>query len=275
MKLKKVYVEITNICNLRCRFCAKSERPKRSMAVSEFDFILSKLARFTDHIYPHVLGEPLTHPDIGEMLEICGRHSIKASLTTNAVLLNIKQNELINKPCLKQINYSLHSLNELENGNNIDMTIGGIAGFIEKSGAMYHNLRLWNIGSGEANAEIIASIEKHFGEKVTGEKKQMLAERVFLHFSDRFDWPGGEGERFTNGRCLALRHDFAILSDGTVVPCCLDYDGAMALGNIYTGDLGEMLAGDRAKQIRHGFAMDVPVESFCRSCGFAAKKFAE
>ena len=64
---KKIYIEITNNCNLNCSFCIGNKRDKKFIAVEQFKVLLDKLDGFTKYLYFHVMGEPLLHPYINEL----------------------------------------------------------------------------------------------------------------------------------------------------------------------------------------------------------------
>ncbi|HIS11510.1 MAG TPA: radical SAM protein, partial [Candidatus Onthocola stercoravium] len=68
--MKKVYVEITNNCNLDCSFCIKNTRKSMFMSEDNFEVILNKLKNTTSYLYFHVMGEPLLHPLINEFIDI-------------------------------------------------------------------------------------------------------------------------------------------------------------------------------------------------------------
>lgn len=98
-----------------------------------------------------------------------------------------------------------------------------------------------------------------------------LAEHIFLEQAEKFDWPDPEAPESGTEFCHGLRQQLAVLWDGTVVPCCLDGDGRMALGNLYTSSVEEILASPRAAAIREGFSRRQPSEELCRRCGYAAR----
>ena len=103
--LKKVYIEITNNCNLNCSFCTLKKKKNKVVSVDDFNIILDKLKGHTNYLYFHVLGEPLLHPNINELIDLAKNNNFNVNITTNGYFINkIKYNENI-----RQINISLHS----------------------------------------------------------------------------------------------------------------------------------------------------------------------
>lgn len=281
--VKKVYIEITNGCNFSCSFCKASTRTIKYLSIQEFQHIIGKISPFTKSVYFHVLGEPLLHPEIGKFLDICNENRLSASITTNGSLIKKQEKNLIGKKALRQINYSLHSL--MENSEDWTLVIKDILEFIKENQlSLYHCLRLWNLSSGDEkdNHLILKQISDYLGEEITFLKEEItkghgikIKQNVYLQQQERFVWPEINGEEiFKSGKCRAIRHDIAILSDGTVVPCCLDAEGAMKLGNIFEKSLGDILESDRAKNIYNGFGNGKVVEPFCKTCGFACRNFS-
>jgi radical SAM protein with 4Fe4S-binding SPASM domain len=287
-KLKKVYIEITNVCNLSCSFCAGTTRSKRFMSLAEFDHVLWAVKPHTDYIYLHVLGEPLLHPELGPMLDLCEENGIKASITTNATLIKSQKENLAHKPALRQINYSLHSLFEHggdageQSGDSVNTILRDIYDLISATGdRVYHCLRLWNFESEDEykNERIKSVLAALFGgialpAGITAGSGVKIAQNVFLQQQQRFVWPniGGE-EIFLRGKCGGLKHDAGILVDGSVVPCCLDGNGDLILGNIFNEPLETILNMPKAGNIRDGFTKNEVREKFCKTCGFAKRNF--
>jgi sulfatase maturation enzyme AslB (radical SAM superfamily) len=248
-KLKKIYIEITNACNLACSFCKKPDRPQKFISAADFSLIINKIKPHTSYIYMHVLGEPLLHKELGILLDICEQNGIKASITTNATLLRSQIENIINKPALRQVNYSLHSL--FEYSGDYKEILMNIYDFILAGGdTVYHCLRLWNLASADEyqNHLLTDELTRLFGaavcfpKGVTAGHGVKIFNNVFMQQQQRFVWPSIDGEEiFNRGRCGGLRHDAGILVDGSVVPCCLDGGGDMVIGNIYQQSLVEIL----------------------------------
>ncbi len=281
---KKIYVEITNRCNLACSFCHRSARPKGFMAPAFFAQVLARVRPHTDHLSLHVLGEPLLHPDLGTLLALCADQGLRVNLTTNGTLLPSSRELLLASPALRQVNVSLHSFEEQQAGPALESYLAGVLAFVRRASretGLRVSLRLWNAVAGEEaghlrrNHPILAELERFFelasplADALTPSHGLCLAPRVYLSQAARFTWPHAPGpEQGERGRCRGLRDHVAILVDGTVVPCCLDGEGDVALGNILARSLAEILAGPRAEAMRQGFARHRLVEPLCRRCTF-------
>ena len=275
---KRAYVEITNICNLRCAFCPGTKRPERFMPPEEFRILARRLRPYTGFLYLHVMGEPQLHPQLGELLEIGAAEGFRICLTTNGTLLEQRHDLLLSAPVLHKLSVSLHSME----GNNAGALGGYLAGVWESVQALSQAgiicaLRLWNIGGQETrNGEILAFLGDRLGthpldlpQLRRGSWK--LGQRLYLEQAEKFDWPELEGPERAAGFCLGLRDQVAVLVDGTVTPCCLDHEGDIPLGNLLAEELDGILASPRARAICDGFSQRRPSEALCRRCGFAER----
>ncbi len=140
MKYKRIYIEITNVCNLKCSFCPLNERKPSYMTLEQFDVILDKIKGYTDYIYLHVMGEPLMHPLIGEMIQLANNKGFFVQLTTNGYL--IEKLRCVND--LRQINLSLqaYSVNYGKSIEDYLNTIFSVTEALSEKGT-YVNYRLW------------------------------------------------------------------------------------------------------------------------------------
>ena len=279
MRFKKIYIEITNKCNFACSFCTTSNRNTGFMKSSDFEKIIEKIKPYTQYVYLHVLGEPLLHPQIAEILHIANSHDIHVNISTNGSLLHKRLNILLHeKP--RQINVSLHDAYENVKIEKWEQYFDDIIDATKKLAPhTYMNLRLWNQGVDNVNAfnqvclQALAQAfeiplpDLHYNE---GKMSVRLAEHVFLQYALRFSWPDNVQKKAPNTpvNCYALRDHVAILLNGDVVPCCIDANAQMLLGNIFEDDLGKIIQNERALAIRKGFENHRAAESFCFSCGF-------
>lgn len=283
-KLKRVYVEITNVCNLACAFCPGTIRKPRYMTAEEFSIILGKLEGWTDHLYLHVMGEPLLHPQLSEFIAMSGRDGFMVNLTTNGVLISRSEAALLPLSALRQVNFSLHSQEDFSDRIALDKYLDDILSFTkraQKESSMNITYRLWNTSYAFArtyNEYVAKKLEECFHpgfsiiDRIYQSKRLTIGDRVFLDCDEQFSWPSMDAEETgSSGFCMGLRNQAAILSDGTVVPCCLDSDGTMNLGNIFTDDLEHIIYGERGRAIYEGFSGRTAVEELCRRCGYRTR----
>ena len=255
--LKKAYLEITDICNLSCSFCPGTRREKRFMTAEEFRVLAGKLRPHTDYLYLHLMGEPLLHPDLCKLLGIAGELGFKVILTTNGTLLAKAGDVLLASPGVHKVNVSLQSFEANKNGA-LEEYISSCAAFAKK--AADHGklcvLRLWNEGGANTlNGRIKELLEKSFPPPWRESRQSLvLGDRVFLESGTKFDWPDmGADDTGDRRFCYALKDQVGVLCDGTVVPCCLDHEGDIPLGDLFEDSLENILASPRAVAMREGF----------------------
>ncbi len=270
----KVYVEITNICNMNCSFCHGHNRILRQMSEEEFVLILDKLAEQTKYIYYHLMGEPLIHPQLPLFLKLAGERGYKSIITTNGTLLRNRGDELLNAGVHK-VNISLHSF---ENGNDKDYEnfVYGLADFSKKAAqkGTIVVFRLWNKGydNGKNKKAYNVLKENISGEWVENTRGVRIRDKIHIEWGERFQWPDNNAEIKGNKfSCYALKDQFGILVDGTVVPCCLDSDGIINLGNIFKQDIKSILGSKRALDMVEGFKCGKANEELCKRCGYAQR----
>lgn len=274
-RFRKIYLEISNLCNLRCQFCPGTDRKPRALSEEEFRLLLPKLRPYADYLYFHLMGEPLCHPQLETFLSLAGEAGFRVILTTNGTLLAKQQDLLLHAPVLHKINISLHAFE----ANDLDMPFSQYLSRCFAFGkAAKGNIlvvyRLWNQGGADKrNQEILASLREAFPEEWVVERRgTRLADRVYLEYGEKFDWPDQTApEGSENLFCYGLRDQLGVLCDGTVVPCCLDHNGGLALGNLFEEDLDTILESPRAKAILEGFRQRKAVEPLCRKCGYARR----
>lgn len=272
----KAYVEITNICNLSCSFCHGTKRAPRRMSPEEFSLVVDRLKGHTRHIYFHLMGEPLMHPDLPELLHIAATQGMNCCITTNGVLLEKCAETLKNAEKLYKISVSLHSFEANRSSATLKEYLecmwNAVVPLAEKGTICA--LRLWNDGGENAmNEEILGFLrsraEGEWQETRTGSLR--IGENIYLENAARFEWPDINAPEYGVQFCHGLRDQLAVLCDGTVVPCCLDADGEIKLGNIFELPLQEILASPRAKALYQGFSNRKPTEELCRKCGYATR----
>lgn len=274
---KKAFLEITNACNLSCDFCHGTKRPIKFISEAEFSLAAQKLADYADYLYFHVMGEPLLHPKIGKFLDIADDLGHKVILTTNGTLLSDKAETLISAPALHKVSISCHCYEVNSLGMSLDDYLSDVFDFCRRAAerGIIAVMRLWNLGgASELNKRILSLMHDAFPddwrELYSGYK---IADKIFLEWGEKFDWPDENADYLDGAHsCYGLRDQIGILSDGTVVPCCLDADGAVSLGNLFTSDLADILASPRACALKRSFETGNVTEKLCCRCGYASAR---
>lgn len=286
-KFKRIYIEITNICNLSCEFCPKTKRKYKFMDKKEFKEIIEKVKDHTDHVYFHIMGEPLLNENIGYFFEESYNNGLSVNVTTNGTLIKDKSDVLLNAKSLRQVNISLHSFEANNSSLKLHEYIENITDFIReavKSTNIISAIRLWNMdnkelkGANALNNEILGLLEKNLNldfslsEKLQESHKIKISDRVYINMAEKFDWPDSKIDLISDDVfCHGIRSQIGILVDGTVVPCCLDSEGSINLGNIFNQSLEEIVDGERACAMHEGFKKRKAVEELCKRCGYASR----
>ena len=271
-RFKKIYIEITNRCNLNCSFCGKNKRDYRDMSLLEFELVINKIKKYTDYIYLHVKGEPLLYSNLDSLLSICDNTNIKVNITTNGVFLKEKLSVLINHFCIRQINISLHSENNKKNYFLDVFSSGKIL-----STKMFISYRIWDLKDYKLNkksTEIVDKIIEFYNlspvivDKLYNDKNIKIASNTFVNKENIFTWPDIDNDILVDGFCYGLKTHIAILSNGDIVPCCLDANGEIKLGNIFEDTLDVVLNGDTYKSLLKSFEDNKSLHPLCKSCNF-------
>lgn len=255
MRFKRIYVEITSSCNLKCSFCQETLRPTEFMSVEQFAHILNEIKPYTNFVYLHVKGEPLLHPQLGEILKMCKASGLTVNITTNGTLLKNKLSVLLKYP-VHQLNISLHSAddNDCIDIDEYIKNVFSVCGELSEKTDTEISLRLWNTKDDPS---------------IFGQKNYRLKRHIHINVQSPFEWPDLNNSYYNeHGICQGLRTHIAILSNGTVVPCCLDGNAVMVLGNIFTQSLSDILSDKRTTNIIDGFRHRLAVEPLCRHCSF-------
>ena len=276
----RVYVEITNICNMSCSFCHGTKREKKQMTLGQFARIAGNLKGVTEYLYLHVLGEPLTHPTLPIFIEYAAKCGFKVAITTNGTLLSKRGDDLI-KSGIYKVNISLHSF-EQNDKQKQEQYVNECIDFADKASqaGVLAVLRLWNFdknGNAEdiepRNCKTLELLKEKFGNDWSlGARGARIRNKLHIEYGERFEWPDMNAEDLgEHVFCHGMGDHFGILVDGSVVPCCLDAEGDMTLGNIFEDDIRKILSSERAKNIKDGFSNKKATESLCRRCAYARR----
>lgn len=271
MRFNRIYVEITNRCNLSCSFCSKSERPLKQMSVDNFKKILEKIIPYTKTICLHVKGEPLLHSEFNQILQECDKYNFNVFLTTNAIFLNYWIDIINHTNCIKKIHISLHCENTID--NYVEKVCQSVDKLKKSIIIVY---RLWALKDNKLDkksTELVGKLQKHYDfstelvEKIKTGKNIEIDKNKYVDKDSLFTWPI-LGNQTIHSFCCGLKTHIAILSDGTIVPCCLDGEGIIYLGNIFEDNLDQILQSKRVQEIIKGFQENKAIELLCQNCTY-------
>lgn len=285
-RFKKVYMEISNICNLKCTFCPEVERAQWKIEMDKFISRLRAVKPFADRVCFHVMGEPLGHPLFAEFLEIAAAEEVQVEITTNGTLLTEEIKQALLSPAVVQVNFSLQSFIDNFPKASPEGYLKKIFAFcriaFEQRPDLYLNFRLWNLGDAqgqdERNQNLLDRIEKEFQVKINRtvdpafRKSKQVMNRLYLHFDSRFIWPKlSDAPISAQGRCYGGRSHVAVLAEGTIVPCCLDKEAVMGFGNLDQDRFDDLLQTPRYKNLISGFEQGKMNEALCQRCDYAQR----
>jgi len=285
MSFQRVHIEVTNVCGLACSFCPPKLLPPKSMPLPLFERTLGALKGRTKQLAFHVMGDPLTLSNLSAYLDLAAQYGFSVELTTSGYYLNRTPFTTLFHPVVRQINVSLNSYNKNSLTMSFDAYMEGVLALCAEKLAGYPepfvNLRVWNLDEAQSdaafNTALFEKLRGFFGvspeaETISGEREAFrLAPKVRLHFDRYFEWPSLKNDHHSDGYCRGLRSHIGILADGTVVPCCLDGEGIIALGNLNETALDDVLDSPRVRAMREGFAKGKAVEELCRRCSYKAR----
>nr|NJM01829.1 radical SAM protein [Desulfobacula sp.] len=277
IRLEKIYLEIHNRCNLSCPFCLAPRRPPQTMAGDQILRILPRIKNIASTVCLHVLGEPLFHPEFDAVCDLFTAWGIPLQITTNGTLLHKKQGVILKQNSIRQINISVHALDSLPDCHEF---LAQIRDFCSRAQILrpdlYINLRFWNYQNlGKSPAfQFFKSLFRFDDSRIDirWKKSFLLQGRLYLNFDAQFQWPcPAHPVRSLKGYCHGLSTHCGILTNGDVVPCCLDGNGEMVLGNCLVTPLEEILSSPRAQNMVAHFKKGELIESLCRRCDFISR----
>jgi len=283
MKFYRIYIELTNVCGLSCSFCPTKELPSKEMDLEFFESIVRQAKVYTNEIACHVVGDPLTQSNLGAYLDILHKHELKAILTTSGYFLRKHTYDTLFHPCVKQINISLNSFNKNDTSLTFEQYINPVLALcrakLEREEELFINLRVWNLDEMMSertfNEILFEKLSSTFDAQLNllsiyeeRPKSIRLASKILVHFDNYFEWPSLKNKNYGDGRCQGLQSHVAILASGKVVPCCLDCDGIIELGDLHEDTLDEILTSKRSTNMIEGFKEGKAVEELCQKCSF-------
>ena len=283
MKFYRIYIELTNVCGLSCSFCPTKALPSKVMNLTFFESIIKQAKTYTNEIACHVVGDPLTQSNLHDYLDIIHKYGMKAMLTTSGYFLKKHSYNTLFHPCVKQINISLNSFNKNDTSLTFEQYITPVLALchekLKRKENLFINLRVWNLdemmSEHDFNKMLFFRLSEAFDTALVLEtvyiekpKSIRLASKILVHFDNYFEWPSLKNKNYGDGTCQGLQSHIAILASGKVVPCCLDCDGVIELGDLNSESLDSILKSKKSQAMLEGFKEGKAVEELCQKCSY-------
>ncbi len=256
------------------------------MSVDLFRHVINEVKPLTKEVCFHLMGEPLAHPKLEALIEICERESVAVFFVSNGTLLRPRHHEWLTSPVFRQVSFSLHSFFDNYPDTDPSTYLNRIFDFVEyaqtKRPELFINFRLWNLNTvnstSRENADLLSRVCSYYGidhpTQIDVKKKKSfkIKGRLFLHFDSEFTWPSLGAEVLgAKGTCYGLKTHIGVLVDATVVPCCLDKEGDIRLGNLKESSLVSILQSEKAVAIRRGFDQGKLIDPLCQRCQYITR----
>ena len=226
--MKRVYLEITNACNLDCPFCTY-EKGNRFLSYEQICSYILQIKPFCNYIYLHILGEPLLHPDFEKILSFLDENHMQLQLISNGLLLKQYPN-LLNHRCLRKLSISLHSLYHLKVEPEYFETINQI--LAEKTDTVIE-LRFYGMIPEGQIKEYYNQLVSSYQCKASRNHSIQLKDNVYLRKEEFFQWPDIHDDVISyQGYCHGAIDMIAINSNSDVTICCLDPNAYNRIGNL-------------------------------------------
>lgn len=292
--IDRCYIEITNVCNLDCDFCPKHSRSRRLMSLDEFELVTDRIRDRVCFVYFHLMGEPMLHPQLPQFIRIARDKGFKTVLTSNGTLLDRAMDLLDSLP--HKVQLSLHSHEGNARSGSLQEYADRVMQFATRAAGQGTCvvLRLWNQGGKSAENDAIVQMLEQYVPRPWRERPDgfRMCDNLYLEFDRKFKWPNDDNQNLETSSdrnieisnnqnieisknreigkpqyfCKALLKQIGVLADGTLVPCCLDHNGNVALGNLFQQTLDEILNSPRAQALVKGFEHHAAVEPLCQNC---------
>jgi radical SAM protein with 4Fe4S-binding SPASM domain len=283
VKFYRIYIELTNVCGLSCSFCPTKELPSKEMDLDFFESIIRQASVYTKEIACHVVGDPLTQSNLSDYLDIIHKYRLKALLTTSGYFLKKHSYETLFHPCVKQINISLNSFNKNDTSLTFEQYIKPVLNLcrakLDRQKELFINLRVWNLdeimSERDFNETLFSKLSNEFNVTLNLDtiyrdkpKSIRLENKILVHFDNYFEWPSLKNKNYGDGTCQGIQSHIAILASGKVVPCCLDCDGIIELGDLHEESLEKILSNRRTVNMLEGFKEGKAIEELCQKCSY-------
>ncbi len=242
------------------------------MPLELFEKVCKEVASLTPIITLHVLGDPCKLKNLNHYLSAARRFSLKVDLVTSGVYWH--DFETLLQDVIYQISISLDAGLDNHNKLNQHRYIQKILEFcrykFEKNSEVFLNLRIQD-GTLEKHQNLIKPFLESFEcvslEGLKSQGRARLFKKSFLNIQKTFKWPNLNAPNPLNQKskipyCYGLIKQIAILSNGVVVPCCMDTQAHISLGDLNHTPLKDILKSQKSYGYQNPFFKGRSVRAF-------------
>jgi pyruvate-formate lyase-activating enzyme len=249
-------LELTNRCNLRCTFCPTADgrmtRAKGFMDPALFRRALEGAGRL-EFVLLFQWGEPLLHPRFFDLAREAAVRGARTLVTTNGTLLDDRRIAAILAAGLDRVSVSVDgdaATHEAVRGVSLSETLGAL-----------RRLRRARDAAGSSTSIDVSMVVAPETRSAAHAFPAALADEA-----DRVQRIPLLTTGLRRTRCREpWRGGLVVLQDGRVTVCCVDHDGALAVGDARRETLRAIWRGPRMRALRAAHASgDLP--PLCASC---------
>lgn len=264
--MKRVYLEITNSCNLNCPFCTNN-KGNNFLSYEQVANYLEQIKPYSNYVYLHMLGEPLLHPNFNEILNKLDKLNLNLQLVTNGTLL-YKFPDILEHSCLRKLSISIHSVNNIDINDDYFKTIDQL---INKNKHSNIELRFYDYDNlSDKLKHYLDSLKEKYNFEITPKKNSYkLKENTYVYFEELFRWPNINDEIINDtGTCHGAIDMIGINSSSEVTICCLDPYAYNTIGNLKKQTLKDILDSEKYKQYISDFKSHQIKSELCKRCSY-------
>lgn len=267
--MKRVYLEITNACNLDCPFCSYTKAGEY-MDIEDIDDCLIQIKQFCNYIYLHILGEPLLHPEFNRILDLLDEYGMYLQLVTNGTLLD-KYPDILDHACLRKLSISVHSVKDVDVSDSYFETINRL---IESETDKAIELRFYD--RNRLDDKLNAYLDELYGryeiKETSRDGSYKLNDHTYIYFQELFRWPHIEDETISEyGYCHGGTDMIAINVKKDVTLCCLDPLAHNAIGNLEKSSLKQILNSELYNSYLENIRNKRLIFPLCQKCSYRSR----
>lgn len=267
--IKRVYLEITDACNLNCPYC-QANKNNHFMAVKDIYRCLDEIKTITPYVYLHIGGEPLLHPFFDDILHYCDEHGLLVQLVTNGTRLS-RFPALTQHQSLRKIAVSIHAVDKIKIADDYFITVNKLIEEIALKNQASLELRFVDYENLKGNAlRYHQYLQDNYPFTATSHHDSFkIAPKVYVSHKELFEWPDINSPVYEcYGTCKGAKEMLGIKWNGDVVICCLDHAGHTVIGSINDRSLKVILDTEKYQKIKTGFANNRLELELCRHCTY-------